>query len=113
MGWVNEGTGNPWLNEHGRFKTTRLRRGADIIYFTESEKEYGACWFNSPFPFTFYKSDRHAASMKEAGANIVFMDGHVEYKLRNWIEEPSAAWVGAIGSTNQQIGWGGYRFKVW
>lgn len=106
------GTGSPWYDKNGRIKIQQAALPADVILYMDSTTYYGGYWQNYTFAYTLYAYNRHTIRTMQ-GANIVFLDGHAEFKDRNWIEEPSSSPVNNIGSSGVAIGWGGKRFKVW
>lgn len=106
------GSGSPWYSKNSRIKYQQASQPADVILFMDSTTYYGGYWQNHTFAYSLYAYERHAMRNMQ-GANIVFLDGHAEFKDRNWIEEPNSSPVTSIGSSGVAIGWGGKRFKIW
>lgn len=106
------GSGNPWYSKNARIKYQQPAQPYNVILFMDSTTYYGGYWQNHTFDYSLYSYNRHGVNNKQ-GANIVFLDGHVEFQNRDWIEEPNSSPVSNMGNSGVEIGWGGKRFKVW
>jgi prepilin-type N-terminal cleavage/methylation domain-containing protein len=106
------GSGSPWLYGHARLKRSDAAFPKDVIEYMDGSDYYKGYWQNYTFAYSLYAKNRHGTG-GSAGANIVFLDAHGEFKKTDWIEEPSSSPVGSIRMSRVPIGWGGKRFKVW
>ena len=106
------GADSPWLYGAARLKRSDAAFPKDVIEYMDGTGYYHGYWQNHTFSYSLYSKNRHGTG-SSAGANIMFLDGHGEFKKTDWIEEPSSAPVAKVMKSKVAIGWGGYRFKVW
>ena len=106
------GTTNPWFEGHARLKRSDAAYPKDVIEYMDGTDYFKGYWQNHTFPYSLYAKTRHGTE-GSAGANIVFLDAHAEFKKTDWIEKPNSTSPNAIRKSRVSVGWGGYRFKVW
>ena len=109
-GWNTEPT-NPWWNRHARIRFDQAARPSEVILFMDSIYYFGGYWLNYPFLLQYYDGTRHGSG-PNAGANIVFLDGHAGFEINDWIQAPNSTWQGNIGQSGVPTGYGGDRFRV-
>lgn len=112
MGPLWGGAGDPWYNDHGRFhRSYEVGKPAQMLEFIDSNTGWGATWQMYAFLYEKYADQRHRAA-GGYGANVLFLDGHAEFKSNTWIKDPQYVQSNWKSPSGLDLGPGGFNWVL-
>lgn len=102
------GIGNPWFENHGKFKVHQSNEPSELIYYIDSSTFYGGLWMEVPFTYSLYSSEQH-----DEGAVASFLDGTARFMTHDEIQLEPQFNSSEIIDNGVRKGCGGHHFKIW